>query len=107
MQIPYDLNQKSRDDLEIYSSFLTEVLTFIRSHEHFQRHFGFIENYFRLNLFEFHLVLGLGSIPISSFMKIKHDAWMQCKDKQGLNWGCDNSPPLNKNLVLRFKRRVR
>ena len=29
------------------------------------------------------------------------------KNKQGLNWGCDNSPPLNKNLDLRFKRRER
>ena len=30
-------------------------------------------------------------------------AWWTSKVKQGLNWGCDNSPPLNKNLVPRFK----
>ena len=39
----YDLIQKSKYDLRIYSSFLAEVSTLTRNHELFLGPFGFIE----------------------------------------------------------------
>ena len=35
IQIQYELIQKSKNDLEICLSFLAEVFTFIKNHEHF------------------------------------------------------------------------
>ena len=52
-QISNDLIQKNPEWPKICASFLAEVFTFTRNHEHFQRHFGFIEKDFILTLVEF------------------------------------------------------
>ena len=50
-------------------------------------------------------LLKKSSIQIS--LEFRHDAHMKGQPSAYQNQGCDNSPPLNKNLVPRFKRRVK
>ena len=46
---------------------------------------------------------GLGNPHFKFLWNLNMMARRTSKVKQGLNWGCDSSPPLNKNLVPRFK----
>ena len=50
-----------------------------------------------------HLVLGFQHPHFKFLWKLNMMTWGTSKVKQGLIWGCDSSPPLNKNLVPRFK----
>ena len=56
---------------------LVMVLAFSRNDEDFLKPFGFTENIFRLNLFEFHLVLWFGHPHFKFLSKFKHDAHMK------------------------------
>ena len=68
-QFKYNMDySKIQNGLKILASFLVEVFTFIKNHEHFQRAFWVLENVFKLNLFDLILVLGF-FIPISTLIE--------------------------------------
>ena len=59
-QFKYNMDySKIHNGPKILASFLVEVSTLTKNHELFLRHFGFIENVFKLNLVEFFWVLGI------------------------------------------------